>query len=281
MKSRKREILGAFDLYLPIIPFFVFALFPFYFMLITSFKNDAELIDLEAIPLIIREGVTLEHYRYVLVETPFLIWFKNTALVSLLTTMIALVIALLAAYALARMKFKGVELFGVGVFITYLVPPSLMFLPLNQVIGKLGLLDSIWSLVITYPTFLIPFLTWLLMGYFRTIPKEIEECAMIDGCSRLNTFIRIVIPVAKPGIITAALFAFTAGWHELLYAMTFLTSKSSLVLTIGITSELIRGDVYYWGPLMAAAVLGALPVVLIYIFFMEYYVSGLTAGALK
>ena len=196
MKSRKREILGAFDLYLPIIPFFVFALFPFYFMLITSFKNDAELIDLEAIPLIIREGVTLEHYRYVLVETPFLIWFKNTALVSLLTTMIALVIALLAAYALARMKFKGVELFGVGVFITYLVPPSLMFLPLNQVIGKLGLLDSIWSLVITYPTFLIPFLTWLLMGYFRTIPKEIEECAMIDGCSRLNTFIRIVIPVA-------------------------------------------------------------------------------------
>jgi multiple sugar transport system permease protein len=179
------------------------------------------------------------------------------------------------------MRFKGVEFFGVAIFVTYLVPPSLMFLPLNQVINKLGLSDSIRSLVITYPTFLIPFLTWFLMGYFRTIPREIEECAMIEGCSRFKTFIKIVIPVAKPSIITAALFAFTVGWHELLYAMTFLTSKSSLVLNVGITGALIRGDVIYWGSLMAAAVLGAAPMVLIYILFMEYYVSGLTAGAIK
>lgn len=281
MKKKDKGILRAFDLYLPLVPFLIFALFPLYFMLITSFKTDAELIDLEAIPLIIRQGITIDHYRYLLTETPYLIWLKNTVTVSLFTTIISMVLALLAAYSLARMKFRGVEFFGVAVFVTYLVPASLLFLPLTEVIGKLGLLDSIWSLIVVYPTFQIPFLTWLMMGYFRTIPKEIEECAMIDGCSRLQTFIRIVIPVAKPAIVTAALFAFTMSWQEFLYALTFLSSESSLVLTVGIPTALIRQDLYFWGSLMAAAVLGAVPVVLISILFLEYYVSGLVAGAIK
>lgn len=281
MKKRKKSILKVFDIYLPLIPFFIFALFPFYFMLITSFKKDAELYSLDAAPFLIRQGFTLQHYKLLLFQTPFLIWFKNTIIVSVLTTAVALVIALLAAYAIARMKFKGVEFFGVGIFVTYLVPPSLMFLPMNQLINKLHLSDSIWSLVVTYPTFLVPFLTWLLMGYFRTIPKEIEECAMIDGCTRLQTFIKIVIPVAKPAIITAALFAFTMGWHEFLYALTFLSSTASKVVTVGVTAELIRGDIFYWGSLMAGAIVGAVPVILVYVFFMEYYVSGLTAGAIK
>ncbi len=281
MKKKGRNILKAFDLYLPMVPFFIFALFPLYFMLITSFKKDAELYDLEAVPFLIKQGITLEHYRLLLFDTPFIVWFKNTVIVSVLTTVIALVIALLSAYALARMKFRGVEFFGVGIFVTYLVPPSLMFLPLNQVVVKFGLSDSIWSLVVTYPTFLVPFLTWLMMGYFRSIPKEIEECAMIDGCTRLQTFIRIVIPVAKPSIITSALFAFTMGWHEFLYALVFISSTANKVVTVGISGELIRGDIFYWGSLMAGAVLGAIPVVLVYVFFMEYFVSGLTAGAIK
>lgn len=281
MKNTGKGILRAFDLYLPLIPFFIFALFPFYFMVITSFKKDAELYDLESAPFLIKQGFTLEHYKLLFYDTPFLIWFKNSAIVSIMTTAIALIIALLAAYSLARMKFRGVEFFGVAVFVTYLVPPSLMFLPMNQVIGKLGLLDSIWSLIVVYPTFLIPFLTWLMMGYFRTIPKEIEECAMIDGCTRLQTFIRIVIPVAKPAIITSALFAFTMGWHEYLYALTFLSQTTAKVVTVGVTADLIRGDIFYWGALMAGAVVGAIPIVLIYMFLMEYYVSGLTAGAIK
>jgi multiple sugar transport system permease protein len=281
MKKRRKGILRTLDIYLPLIPFLIFALFPFYFMVITSFKKNSELYDMSSIPFLIRQGFTLEHYKLLLLHTPFLIWFKNTIIVSVLTTAMALVIALLAAYAIARMKFKGVEFFGVGIFVSYLVPPSLMFLPMNEVVNKLGLSDSIWSLVVTYPTFLVPFLTWLLMGYFRTIPKEIEECAMIDGCTRLQTFVKIVIPIAKPAIITAALFSFTMGWHEFLYALTFLSSTANKVVTVGIVSELIRGDVFYWGSLMAAAIVGAIPVILVYVFFMEYYVSGLTAGAIK
>jgi multiple sugar transport system permease protein len=169
----------------------------------------------------------------------------------------------------------------VAVFVTYLVPPTLLFLPLSQVVNALGLADSIWALVVTYPTFLVPFSTWLLMGYFRTIPREIEECAMVDGATRWQALTRIVIPVAIPGIICAILFAFTISWNEFIYALTFISSTDQKTTTIGVTADLIRGDIYYWGSLMAGAVLGAVPIVLIYVFFMDYYVSGLTAGALK
>jgi multiple sugar transport system permease protein len=170
---------------------------------------------------------------------------------------------------------------AVGIFVTYLVPPTLLFIPLADVVRAFGLLDSPWSLILTYPTFLIPFSTWLLMGYFKTIPRELEECAMIDGATRLQAMIKIVLPLALPGILSAGIFAFTLSWNEFIYALVFLSSTEIKTIPVGVVSELIRGDVFYWGPLMAGALLGSVPVAIIYSFFVEYYVAGLTAGAVK
>jgi multiple sugar transport system permease protein len=194
---------------------------------------------------------------------------------------ISVALGILAAYPLARLKFPGGDSFGVAIFITYLVPPSLLFLPLTTVVTKLGLADSLWSLIVTYPTFLVPFCTWLLMGYFRTVPKEIEECAMVDGATRVQALWRIVLPIAVPGLVCAALFAFTLSWNEFIYALTFTSSSEQITAAVGVTTELIRGDIYFWGSLMAGAVLGSVPIVILYVFFLDYYVSGLTAGAIK
>lgn len=266
--------------YAPLIPFLIFALFPFYFMLVTSLKSDMELYDLEAIPFLIRQGIDFSHYTYLL-STSFLTWMKNTILVSALSTVISVTVGILAAYSLARLRFPGANSFGTGIFITYLVPTSLLFLPLSRVIHGFGLIDSKWALVLTYPTFLVPFSTWLLMGYFRTVPREVEECAMVDGCTRFQALIRVVLPIAIPGIICAILFSFTLSWNEFIYALTFTSSTEELTATVGITTELIRGDIYYWGSLMAGAMLGAIPIIVVYVFFLDYYVSGLTAGAIK
>ena len=198
-----------------------------------------------------------------------------------IATAISLVIGTIAAYALARLKFFGVGTFGTGIFVTYLVPTSLLFLPLAQVVNWLGLGDSKWALVVTYPTFLVPFCTWLLMGYFRTVPKEVEECAMVDGATRVQALLRIVLPMAVPGLICAALFGFTLSWNEFIYALTFTSSSEEITASVGVTQELIRGDVYFWGGLMAGAVLASVPLVVLYVFFLDYYVSGLTAGAVK
>ena len=264
-----------------LIPFLVFAVFPFYHMTLTSLKQDKELYDRNAVPLIIRQGPTLEHYRMLLWETAFLVWTKNSLIITVLSTAVSLVIGTVAAYALARLKFFGVASFGTGIFVTYLVPTSLLFLPLAQVINWLGLSDSKWALIITYPTFLVPFCTWLLMGYFRTVPKEVEECAMVDGATRIQALLRIVLPITIPGIVCAALFAFTLSWNEFIYALTFTSSSDQITASVGVTSELIRGDIYFWGSLMAGAVLGSVPIVILYVFFLDYYVSGLTAGAVK
>src|SRR5262245_46129075 len=202
-------------------------------------------------------------------------------IVTILTTAISIVIATAAAYALARLKFFGVGSFGTGIFVTYLVPTSLLFLPLAQVVNWLGLADSKWALVATYPTFLVPFCTWLLMGYFKTVPKEIEECAMVDGATRVQALMRIILPIAIPGLVCAALFAFTLSWNEFIYALTFTSSSDQITAAVGVTQELIRGDIYYWGSLMAGAMLGSIPIVILYVFFLDYYVSGLTAGAVK
>ena len=279
--QRRPVLTKVFGVYLPTVPFLFFALFPFYFMLVTSFKKDAELYDLKAVPFLIQTGIETEHYAKLFTGSPFLVWMWNSVVVSVLSTAVSLVLGTLAAYALARLRFRGADSFGVAVFVTYLVPPTLLFLPLSQVVNALGLADSIWALVVTYPTFLVPFTTWLLMGYFRTIPREIEECAMVDGATRWQALTRIVLPVAIPGIVCAILFAFTISWNEFIYALTFISSTDQKTTTIGVTADLIRGDIYYWGSLMAGAVLGAVPIVLIYVFFMDYYVSGLTAGALK
>jgi multiple sugar transport system permease protein len=264
-----------------LLPFLVFALFPFYHMALTSLKQDRELYDRQSVPLLIRQGPTLEHYAKLLWETEFLTWTKNSLLVTFLATAVSLVIGTVAAYALARLKFFAVTGLGTAIFVTYLVPTSLLFLPLAQVVNWLGLGDSKWALVVTYPTFLVPFCTWLLMGYFRTVPKEVEECALVDGATRIQALWRIVLPIAVPGLVCAALFAFTLSWNEFIYALTFTSSSEQITASVGVTSELIRGDIYFWGPLMAGAMLGSVPIVILYVFFLDYYVSGLTAGALK
>jgi multiple sugar transport system permease protein len=281
MAASARQWRGKVWTHLALVPFLLFALFPFYHMALTSLKTNRELYDREAVPLLIRQGVTLEHYTRLLRDTEFLTWTKNSLLVTLLATTVSVVIGTIAAYALARLRFFGVRAFGTGIFVTYLVPTSLLFLPLAQVVNWIGLADSKWALVVTYPTFLVPFCTWLLLGYFRTVPKEVEECAMVDGATRIQALIRIVLPIAIPGLVCAALFAFTLSWNEFIYALTFTSSSDQITASVGVTSELIRGDIYYWGQLMAGAMLASVPIVILYVFFLDYYVSGLTQGALK
>ena len=277
-RARARSV--AFG-YANLVPFIFFALFPFYFMFVTSFKSNAELYNLKSIPFWIQSGVITDHYAFLFQRTEFLTWIKNSLVISLTATAISLVIAILAGYSLARLRFPGVSSFGTAVFVTYLVPPTLLFLPLSQVVVWLGISDTIWALIVTYPTFLVPFSTWLLMGYFRTVPKEVEECALVDGASRMQTLLRIVLPMAIPGIVCAALFGFTICWNEFIYALTFVSQSANKTAVVGVTADLIRGDIYYWGSLMAGAVLASVPIVICYVFFLDYYVSGLTAGAVK
>jgi multiple sugar transport system permease protein len=279
--TSRRKRWGKIGTHAALLPFLIFAIFPFYHMVLTSLKGDRELYDRASVPLLITQGPTLDHYVKLLWDTGFSTWIQNSLLVTLLATTISVVIGTIAAYALARMKFMGVNSFGTGIFIVYLVPTSLLFLPLAQVVNWLGLGDSKWALVVTYPTFLIPFCTWLLMGYFRTVPKEVEECAMVDGATRIQALWRIVLPMAVPGLVCAILFAFTLSWNEFIYALTFTSSSDQITASVGVTQELIRGDTYFWGALMAGAVVGSIPIVILYVFFLDYYVSGLTAGAVK
>jgi multiple sugar transport system permease protein len=281
VRSRGARIRSSAFGYANIVPFILFALFPVYFMVITSFKNDAELYNLKAAPFLIQTGWITDHYSYLLFKTEFLTWMLNSLIISVVATSVSIVIAILAGYSLARLRFPGVAAFGTAVFITYLVPTTLLFLPLSQVVVWLGISDTIWALIVTYPTFLVPFSTWLLMGYFRTIPKEVEECALVDGATRMQTLVRIVLPMAIPGIMASVLFGFTLTWNEFTYALTFVSQTQNKTAVVGVTADLIRGDIYYWGSLMAGAVLASVPIVAIYVFFLDYYVSGLTAGAVK
>jgi multiple sugar transport system permease protein len=271
--------------YTALLPYVAFALFPLYITLVTSFKSKQEINNLGTSPFW-ATGVTVENYVYLAENTQFFEhWMLNTFVVSVLATGISVIIGILAAYALARLRFRGVEAFGVAVFVTYLVPTSLLFLPLIEVVNFIDdyipIRDTYWSLVLTYPTFLIPFVTWLLMGYFRTVPVEVEECAYIDGCTRLRALVTIVLPMALPGVICAVLFAFTLCWNEFLYSLVFIQDAVYKTLSVGVVTELIRGDIYYWGSLMAACITGVLPIIVLYAFFMDYYVTGLTAGAIK
>jgi multiple sugar transport system permease protein len=278
MRQRPLERILLF--HLPLWFFLIVTLFPFFWMFITSIKPNAELYNVRMNPLYVLHP-TLDHFRYLMRETIFLTWAYNTLYVSILSTAISLVTGIMAGYALSRLRFRGAGGMAVGIFVTYLVPPTLLFIPLADVVRAFGLLDSPWSLILTYPTFLIPFSTWLLMGYFKTIPRELEECAMIDGATRLQAMIKIVLPLALPGILSAGIFAFTLSWNEFIYALVFLSSTEIKTIPVGVVSELIRGDVFFWGPLMAGALLGSVPVAIIYSFFVEYYVAGLTAGAVK
>lgn len=278
--KRFRSVVKNIGVYGGLAFFLVTMLFPFYWMLVTSLTPDAEIYTLDRNPLIVLQP-TLEHYTELLQGTPFLMWLKNSVQVAVASTSISLVVGTLAAYALARLRFRGGQTMGLVIFITYLVPTSLLFLPLAYVVRNLGMFDKPIALMVTYPTFLIPFCTWLLMGYFKGIPKELEECAMVDGCTRFGAFVRIVLPISMPGLISAGLFAFTLSWNEFIYALTLAQSNSVKTLPIGVVSQLVLGDVYFWGQLMAAALLGSVPIALLYSFFLEYYVKGMTAGAVK
>jgi multiple sugar transport system permease protein len=268
---------------IPLGVFILSLLFPFYWMVITTVRPDRELYRPWNAPNYTpfwTAHPTLEHISYLLNETLFSTWMLNTMLIALVSTVISLFCGLLAGYALSRLKFPFAGSLGTGIFITYLVPQTLLFIPLADVIRNFRLGDTPWALILTYPTFLIPFCTWLMMGYFKAIPKELEECARIDGASRLKAMIYIIFPIAVPGILSAGIFAFTLSWNEFIYALVFLASPEEKTVPVGVTSELIRGDVFFWGPLMAGALLGSIPVALVYSFFVEHYVAGLT-GSVK
>ena len=276
LDSTPRKLLGT---YLPLLVFLFVLLFPFYWMGITAFKPNNELLSREGNPFWVISP-TLAHVKKLLFDTAYPQWMWNTVLVSVVATFFSLTASVLAAYAIERLRFSGARYVGLGIFLAYLVPPSILFIPLASVVFQLGLFDTRLALILTYPTFLIPFCTWLLMGYFRTIPFELEECALIDGATRWQILVKIVLPLAVPGLISAGIFAFTLSWNEFIYALTFVSSSEIKTLPVGVVTELVEGDVYHWGSLMAGALLGSLPVAVLYSFFVEYYVSGLT-GAVK
>jgi multiple sugar transport system permease protein len=265
--------------WLPLGIFVFVLLFPFYWMAVTSIKPDAELLSREGNPFIV-VGPTLAHFHKLVFDTEYPAWLWNTVLVSVVSTFVSLAAAVLAAYAIERLRFRGARQVGLAIFLAYLVPPSILFIPLAAIVFQLGLFDTRMALILTYPTFLIPFCTWLLMGYFRTIPYELEECALIDGATRAQILWKIVLPLAVPGLISAGIFAFTLSWNEFIYALTFVSSSEVKTVSVAVVTELVEGDIYHWGPLMAGALLGSLPVAIAYSFFVEYYVSGLT-GAVK
>jgi multiple sugar transport system permease protein len=223
---------------------------------------------------------TFTHYKY-LATTPFYRWMRVSLLTGLAVVLLTIVIAVPAAYALARLDFPGNRALGIAIFLTYLIPPTILFIPFSQFVGALHIDNTIWSLILSYPTFTIPFCTWLLMGFFRSVPKEIEERALLDGASRMQLLRLVVIPVVLPGILTAAIFAFTLSFQEYVYGLTFISSTVNRTLPVGISVEMVRGDVYFWGPLMASAVLGSIPVVIVYALSLDYFVSGMTTGAVK
>jgi multiple sugar transport system permease protein len=267
--------------YVFLIVFVVFFLAPPYYMIVTSLKTNVEVAHLNTNPWFIADGVTLKHYVDLMTKTLFPIFFKNTVIVTLCSVAITMVVSILAAFSLARMRFWGSGVFATGIFLTYLIPESLLFIPLFQIVRSLGLLDSYWGMVLVFPMLTIPFCTWIMIGYFSSIPKELDEAALIDGAGYLQLLLKIFIPVALPGIIAATIFAFTVSWSDFIYPMAFLYSGDQQVLTVGTVTSLIRGDVYEWGMLMAGALLAAAPPLIVYAFLMDYYIAGLTAGATK
>ena len=259
----------------------VIAAFPFYWMLITAFKTNADLYSVSNIPFWFNDHPTLEHFRYLFEQTLFGRWLLNSLIIGVCVVAITLVTALPAGYSLARMGGRSGEAIAIGIFLTYLVPTTLLFLPLSRIITMVGLQDSLWSLVLVYPTFTIPFCTWLLMGFFKTVPREIEEAAIVDGCSLLGSFVKMVLPLSMPGILTVVIFTFTLTMQEFVYALTFISSSSQKPITLGVATDLIRGDIFYWGELMAGALIASIPVAIAYNLFLDRFIAGITGGAVK
>jgi len=277
VKTVTRE--GSF--YAAVAFFVVLAAFPFYWMLITAFKTNADLYNVDNIPFWFNAAPTLEHFRYLFEQTPFLRWCLNSLIIGVCVVAITLATAIPAGYSLARLAGREAEVLGIGIFLTYLVPPTLLFLPLSRIITVIGLQNSMWSLVVVYPTFTIPFCTWLLMGFFRTVPREVEEAAIVDGCSLLGSFIKMVLPLSVPAILTVVIFTFTLTLQEFVYALTFISSSAQKPITLGVATDLIRGDIYYWGELMAGALIASVPVAVAYNLFLDRFIAGITGGAVK
>jgi multiple sugar transport system permease protein len=267
-------------LYLPLAIFVFVLIFPFYWMAITAVKPNSQLTDYNNYSPFWVVKPTLDHIKYLLFETSYPGWLWNTLVVAVCATALSLVASVLAAYAIERVRFSGSRPVGLLIFLAYLVPPSILFIPLAVIVFKFGIYDTKLALIFTYPTFLIPFCTWLLMGYFRSIPFELEESALVDGASRWQILIKVILPLAVPGLISAGIFAFTLSWNEFIYALTFIQSSENKTVPVGVLTELVRGDVFEWGSLMAGALFGSLPVVILYSFFVDYYVSSMT-GAVK
>jgi len=279
---------GKLSTYLVVGPFAILLAFPFYWMLVTMFKDDLDLYNVENVPYVYNplqwrfwESATTKHVEYVFEETPYVDWIVNTAIVGAVVVAITLLFALPAGYALARLSGSWGQSAGVAIFLVYLVPPTLLFLPLSPVIARLGLHDSLLALILVYPSFTIPFSTWLLMGFFKTIPQELEDAALVDGCSRLRALVRIVFPISLPGILTVVIFAFSLCVNEFIYAFTFISSSESRTLSTGVPNELIRGDVFFWQSLMAATLIPSIVLALLYNAFLDRFIKGFTGGAFR
>jgi multiple sugar transport system permease protein len=276
LNQRERVNIGVRILLL--LPMLFFVLFPFYWIVITAFKSELQIQRYTSIYW--PDPWTLDQFRTLLFKTEYLLWFRNTVIVAASTTVLSVLFAALGGYALARLRFRGAGTLTTALLITYLLPGSLMFIPLYRILTKIGLINTFGSLIITYPTFLMPFATWVLLGYYRSIPVDLEDAAMIDGANRLTAFLRITLPLAAPALLAVTLFAFTNAWNEFLFAFVFLTSEKLFTLPVGL-QQLVFGDIYPWGQLMGASLLMSIPVVILYIYAQKYMVEGLTAGSVK
>ena len=261
--------------------FVAFLAFPFYWMVITTFKTTQDLHDTRNNPFLFNDPPTLHHIRVLFNDTAYLQWLLNTAWVGILVVVITLLLAVPAGYALSRMTSRWAHGLAIGIFLTYLVPPTILFIPFSRIVAELDLQDSLWSLVLVYPSFTVPFCTWLLMGFFKAIPRDLEEAAMIDGMSRFGAFLRVVVPTSIAGMLTAIIFTFTLVTQEFVYGVTFITSSSQYTVSVGVPTFLVRGDVYFWGSMMAACLIVSLPIAVLYNFFVDRFVAGFTVGAVK
>jgi multiple sugar transport system permease protein len=278
-RARRAAMAGG---HAAIIVFFVtFLAFPFYWMVITTFKTTQDLHNTANNPYLFKDPPTFEHLGFLFEQTQYLQWLINTGLVGVAVVSITLILAIPAGYALARMTGPWAQTLGIAIFLTYLVPPTILFIPFARIIASLGLQDSLWSLVLVYPSFTVPFCTWLLMGFYKAIPRDLEEAAMIDGLSRFGAFVRVVMPISIAGILTVVIFAFTLVTQEFVYGLTFITSLNSYTVSVGVPTFLVRGDVYFWGSMMAACLIASVPVAVVYNLFVDRFVAGFTVGAIK
>jgi multiple sugar transport system permease protein len=278
LRGRRGRTLGR---WLVVIVFALLLAFPFLWMAITSFKQSSDLYNVDNNPFIFNAAPTLEHLRLLFGETLFLRWLANTALAGAAVVLITLVLAVPAAYALARLTGRWGQRLGIGIFLTYLIPPTLLFIPMSRVVALLGLQDSLGSIIVVYPTFTIPFSIWLLMAFFKSIPRDLEDAAMVDGLTRFQTFVKLVIPISVSGILTVVIFSFTLVTQEFVYAFTFISSAKQQTVSVGVPIYLVRGDVYYWGSLMAACVITSVPIAILYNLFLDRFIAGFTVGAVK